>query len=121
MSKETKNKIRNKAVGRFHTYDTKQSMSKNRMGENNSNSKITCQFRLDMTLVDVWRYADQLAQKLDVCHSMVSLACMGRRKTAGGFVCKYLYDYTRKDGLVVPGAITLGLITEEEALKMLKI
>ena len=30
----------------------------------------------------------------------------------------YLYDQTRKDGTIIPGAITLGLITEEEALNM---
>ena len=31
----------------------------------------------------------------------------------------YLYDQTRKDGTIIPGAITLGLITEEEALAQL--
>ena len=36
------------------------------------------------------------------------------------YIWKYLYDQTRKDGTIIPGAITLGLITEEEALKMLE-
>ena len=35
-------------------------------------------------------------------------------------MCEYLYDQTRKDGTIIPGAITLGLITEEEALKQLE-
>lgn len=38
---------------------------------------------------------------------------------AGGYHWKYLYDQTQKDGTVIPGAITLGFITEEEALKQL--
>lgn len=47
--------------------------------------------------------------------------CAGKRKTVGGYQFKYLYDQTRKDGTVIPGAITLGLITEEEALRQLNI
>lgn len=47
--------------------------------------------------------------------------CSGKRKTVGGYQFKYLYDQTRKDGTVIPGAITLGLITEEEALRQLNI
>jgi hypothetical protein len=45
--------------------------------------------------------------------------CSGKRKSAGGYRWKYLYDQTRKDGTIIPGAITLGLITEEEALAQL--
>ena len=50
----------------------------------------------------------------------ISNSCSSKRETAGGYHWKYLYDQTRKDGTVIPGAITLGLITEEEALKMLE-
>ena len=45
--------------------------------------------------------------------------CSGKRKCAGGYHWFYLYDQTRKDGTIIPGAITLGLITEEEALAQL--
>ncbi len=45
--------------------------------------------------------------------------CSGKRKTVGGHQFKYLYDQIRKDGTIIPGAITLGLITEEEALREL--
>ena len=46
--------------------------------------------------------------------------CRGDRKTAGGFRWRYIYDTNKRDGTVIPGAITLGLITEEEALKQLE-
>lgn len=45
--------------------------------------------------------------------------CSGKRKHASGYHWKYLYDQIRKDGTIIPGAITLGLITEEEALAQL--
>jgi hypothetical protein len=38
---------------------------------------------------------------------------------AGGYKWRFLYDVTKRDGTIIPGAITLGLIAEEEALKQL--
>lgn len=49
----------------------------------------------------------------------ISSACAGDRPRAGGYEWKYLYDRTRRNGELVLGAITLGLITEEEALQQL--
>jgi hypothetical protein len=45
----------------------------------------------------------------------------GLRPTAGKskYDYKFLYDYTKDDGTTIPGAITLGLITEEQALEQL--
>jgi hypothetical protein len=45
----------------------------------------------------------------------------GERGRAGksGYDYKFLYDYTKKDGTIIPGAISLGLITEEEAFAQL--
>ena len=45
--------------------------------------------------------------------------CSGKRKHAGGYRWKYLYDQKLRDGTLIPGAITLGLITEAEALAQL--
>lgn len=56
---------------------------------------------------------------LNVHHSSIRWVCKGKRQTAGGYHWKYLYDQTRKDGTIIQGAITLGLITEEEALAQL--
>ena len=52
--------------------------------------------------------------------SKISLVCAGKRKTAGNYHWYYLYDQDKKDGTIIQGAITLGLITEENALKMLE-
>lgn len=56
----------------------------------------------------------------NIHNGSISACCKGKVKTAGGYQWKYLYDQTQKDGTVIPGAITLGLITEEEALRMLE-
>lgn len=53
------------------------------------------------------------ACKVDAC-------CRGERKKSNGYHWKYLYDQTRKDGTIIQGAISLGLITKEEALKQLE-
>lgn len=52
-------------------------------------------------------------------HTHVSSCCNGKRKTADKKHWYYLHDKTLKDGAVINGAITLGLITEEEALRQL--
>lgn len=120
ITEEIKEKIRSKATGRYHTDDVKRKMSESRKGKNNANAKIVCQFNSNMELIAIWEYEDKLAQTLSVSHSAISAACMGIRKTAAGFVCKFLYDQTRKDGTVIQGAISLGLIAEEEALKQIE-
>lgn len=49
----------------------------------------------------------------------IPCCCVGDRKTSMGYSWKYIYDFTRRNGTIIPGAITLGLITEEEALAQL--
>ena len=49
----------------------------------------------------------------------VSSVCRGLHKTAGGYDWKYVYDKTFQNKPTIPGAITLGLITEEQALTQL--
>ena len=120
VTNDTKEKIRKKAIGRSHSEDTKRKMRKDRQGRKNANAKIICQFDLNMELINVWTYAGQAAQNLNINRTAISMVCVGTHKTAGGFVWYYLYDQTRKDGAIIPGAITLGLISEEEALKQLK-
>lgn len=57
--------------------------------------------------------------ELGIDNSSIVKCCKGRLKHAGGYEWKYLYDYTLNNGTIIPGAITLGIITEEEALRQL--
>lgn len=67
----------------------------------------------------VYISATDASIQTDININCIVAACQGKRKSAGGYHWKYLYDQTRKDGTVIQGAISLGLITEEEALKQL--
>ena len=51
--------------------------------------------------------------------SNIGTCGVGERDRTGGYRWKYVYDVKRRDGTIIPGAITLGLITEEEALAQL--
>ena len=59
--------------------------------------------------------------KLEGKHLIKYDFIMGTRRYAGKSRHTYyaIYDQKKKDGTIIPGAITLGLITEEEALRQL--
>jgi hypothetical protein len=65
-------------------------------------------------------------KKVGIDKQGISDNLCGRRESAGKHPITreplhwyYIYDQTRKDGTIIPGAITLGLITEAEALAQL--
>lgn len=59
-------------------------------------------------------------EELGIDNSSILKCCKGKIATAGGYNWKYAYDYIYKDGSVVPGAISLGFITEVQVLEQLK-
>lgn len=84
---------------------------------NNKNSLLTVQLSLDNKLINIWVSGLVAKRKLNIQN--ICACCQGIRSQAGGYNWKYLYDHTKKDGTVIQGAISLGLITEEEALEQL--
>ena len=58
------------------------------------------------------------AERETKCHH-IAVCCSGKRNTSGGYHWYYLYDKTMKNGKIIKGAITLGLISEEEAIQQL--
>lgn len=69
-----------------------------------------------MTIYDSMK---TMEMKTGICKTGVSSVCRGLQKTAGGYDWKYVYDKTFQNKPTIPGAITLGLITEEQALAQL--
>ena len=51
---------------------------------------------------------------MGVNSSQISACCRGVRHTTGGYHWYYINDYIKKDGTVIPGAVTLGLILKED-------
>ena len=134
-TEETKQKISNKNKGRLSGYknpnygknlsdDVRKKISESLIGkfraEKSPRSKIVVQYDTDNNIIDVYPCTREVKRMLNIDDRRISACCRNERKTAGGYQWKYLYDQTCKDGTVIQGAISLGLITEEEALKMLK-
>ena len=102
---------------------SKESIEKQRRsisGENNYQANKVCQYDISGSLIKIYGYLKLASEQTGISRGGITDCCRKRHKTAGGFVWYYLYDQTRKDGTIIPGAITLGLITEEEALMMLE-
>ena len=85
------------------------------VGYNHPESKIV----LCCDTMIIYGAVSTASKELDINSNNICSCCVGERKHAGGFSWRYLYDQTRKDGTFIPGAITLGFITEEEALQQL--
>ena len=58
-------------------------------------------------------------EKTGIDRKGISLCCMEQRKTAGGLRWRLVYDDSRRNGTIILGAITLGIITEEDVLSQL--
>ena len=127
ISNTKKNKYKKEKHPMYGKHHTEESRKKNsdshkglQTGVNNPNAKYVIQFDKMNNLIKVWKYLKLASSELNIQRTDISSCCSGRLKTAGGgYQWKYLYDQTRRDGTVIQGAISLGLITEEEALKQL--
>lgn len=126
-SDETKKKISEATkgenhymFGKHHSEEARKKISESHKGESNPSALRVVQYNLNGNLINVWAYIKQAADELGIHNSCISKCCKGKLKTAGGYKCYYLYDQIQKDGTIIPGAITLGLITEKEALRMLE-
>lgn len=64
-------------------------------------------------------YATQKQARIETGATHISACCLGKRNVSNEKHWYYLYDKIMKNGNVVKGAITLGLISEEEAMKQL--
>ena len=122
-SEETKNKIRKSSQKLWQDNEFRTKIIEHHKiaykGDGNPNSKIVLQYDKNMKFLKIFKFKKQASDELNINASAISMCCLNRRKTAGGFKWRYLYDQIKKDGTIVLGAISLGFITEEEALKQL--
>lgn len=141
MSEERRQKLRESMLGeknfnygKHPSNETRKKMSKAKegmyFGENNpnyGNHKLSGENNPRAMIVmcidtkKVYGATTIASEDTGVNKTGIRLCCSQRRKSAGGLQWRYIYDTTTRDGEFVPGAITLGLITEEEALKQLNV
>ena len=128
-TKESRQKLSNSISGENHplfgthpTEETRRKISESQKGlfsgDKNPKALIVLQYDKEDNLIKVWRYIKLASKELNIDASDISGCAKGRLKSAGGYRWKFLYDNKFK-GEDVFGAITLGLITEEEALMQL--
>jgi len=104
--------------GHCHTEETKAKMRGERPntsgGKNHKAKAVLC---VDTKII--YDAVASASRQTGVSRGNICSCCVGEREHAGGYQWKYIYDTTRKDGTIVQGSITLGLITEEEAIQQL--
>lgn len=94
-------------------------MGKSEMGANHHMARLTVQLTDELEVVKLWKYMTEAEVELNINMKQISRCCYEHMRTAGGYKWRFLYDVTKRDSTIIPGAITLGLITEEEALTQL--
>ena len=123
LSKDTLKKMRKSHIGKKQSEETVKKRVNAIRGRKRDLSYLKEINRKVIYCIEAYRIYNSGVDAYEdtgISTSNISNSCSGKRETAGGYHWKYLYDQTQKDGTVIPGAITLGLITEEEALKMLE-
>lgn len=59
------------------------------------------------------------SEKTGISASSIGKCCRNERKLAGGYQWKFIYDTIRKNGEIILGALSLNIITENEAIQNL--
>lgn len=96
-----------------------QRMGEANRGENHHMARMVVQLTNDFEIIKVWRCMTEAESVLHVSMKQISRCCYEDFRTTGGYRWKFIYDVTRRNGTIIPGAISLGLVTEEDVLVQL--
>lgn len=108
----------NPFYGKKHSVKSIEKMSIAHKGDKNGFAKMVLQLDKSGTPIKIWNCIQQASKILDVNANSISLCCRGEQKTSGGYRWLYIYDQTKRNGVIVQGAISLGYLTEEDVLHM---
>ena len=61
-------------------------------GSDNANSKQIAQYTKDGSLIKIWTGIQETSRKTKISASHISACCLGKRKSAGGFMWKHVTD-----------------------------
>ena len=118
-SKEVREKISKAAKKRLEDPKERKKIGESRkgkyVGENHPRAKLI----ICVETKRIYKAMTIAAEDTNIDVTGIRKCCSGKAKTAGGYQWKYVYDIARKDGTVVFGAITLGLITDQEVQEQL--
>lgn len=99
-SEETKIKMREAMIGRKITDEWKQKISESHVGDKNPSAKPVVQLTSDYELIKEFLCGRYAEQELGINVSNISQTCLGKSKSAGGFIFMFKDEYeSRKDEL----------------------
>ena len=107
--------------GKHLSEETRKKISEANIGGNSPRSLPVVQCNLNGDLIKIYDGIRQASRESGIDSSSIVKCCKGKCKAVGGFKWYYLYDQIQKDGTIIPGAITLGIIEKDDMLKMLKV
>lgn len=82
----------NPMYGKCHSKESKQKMSIIKQGGNNPYAKKVAQYDKQGNLIKIWNCMMDVQRKLGIKHSNICDCCRGKRKTAGGYIWKYVEE-----------------------------
>lgn len=119
LSEEARKKRSEATKKRFEDPEERKKIGRSRKGKYARENHPRARLVLCIETKCVYQATIIAAEAVGVDATGIRKCCSGAAKTAGGYQWKYLYDMIRKDGTVVFGAITLGLITYKELQEQL--
>lgn len=114
MSEEQKAKLSAAKKGIKLSKETCKKMSESHNGEKNYMATMVLQCDMQNVPICIWGCIEQASKKLNINRGSIGACCRGDQKTAGGYKWFYVHDKAFRDGTIVKGAISLGMIIEEE-------
>jgi hypothetical protein len=88
-TEERRNKISKSKQGQNHTEETKNKIGKNQPKEKPSKRRSVLQHDKKGNLIKEWESIAQATKTLHYSDGIISMACSGKIKSAGGFIWKY--------------------------------
>ena len=61
-------------------------------------------------IIKIWDCAANVERELKIKHTNIAACCVGKAKSAKGYLWYYLYDNILKSGEIIQGAITRGIV-----------
>jgi len=97
-SDETKEKMRITMTGREFTDEWKQKISESHLGDKNPTAKPVVQLNGNFELIKEFSCGRYAEQELDINVVNISQVCLGKAKSAGGYVFMFKDDYEKQKG-----------------------
>jgi hypothetical protein len=117
-SEETRRKI--SEANTNPSEETRQKMREAKFGMYDGDKNPRAKAVMCLETKTIYGAASIASKQTGINATNIRQCCRGDKKSAGGYKWKFVYNSRHTDGSLILGAISLGLITEDKALKQTK-